>query len=255
MNETVLLDCKPPIARISLNRPEKLNAINNAMLHGLLDAISVTERETTIQAVVLHGCGRAFSAGGDIKAMEAMDQPDFATTISLYMQLAAAFRAARKPIIAAVHGYAYAGGFELALLCDIRIAAEKTRFALPDAALGLSPTSGMTYLLPRIVGLGRALHLALTGETVDASEALGIGLVTKVVPSDDLLPTAEEYATRIASYPRVGIASTKEGFLGALDLDFAAASTREYECELRCFAASDVKACFQHFLTGRARLL
>jgi enoyl-CoA hydratase/carnithine racemase len=253
MAEAVIFDCRPPLAWISLNRPEKLNAINDDMLLQLLKAFATVEGDARIGAAVLSGRGRAFSAGGDIKAMEAMDQSSFANTISLYMKLALAMRASSKPVVAAIHGYAFAGGFELALLCDVRIAAEDAKFSLPDAALGLSPTSGMTYLLPRIVGLGRALHLTLTGDTIDASEAERIGLVTKVVAPDDLLTTAGAYASRIASHPRIGVANTRAEFYGALDGDFDAAITREYAGELQCFAAQEVKERFRDFLQRKPR--
>lgn len=253
MAEAVLLKHTPPIAWISLARPDKLNAINDTMLNGLLEAIAGLDRRRDIAVGIVHGLGRAFCAGGDIKAMEAMDSSAFATTISLYMRLAESIRSASKPMIAAVHGYAFAGGFELALLCDIRIAAEDTRFALPDAALGLSPTSGMTYLLPRIVGLGRALHLILTGEEIDANEALRIGLVTKVVPFDNLLTAAESYASRIASYPRIGLAHAKSELYEALDSNFQSALSRELQGELDCFADPEVKARFRDFLMRRSR--
>ena len=151
------------VAIITLARPEKLNAINDEMLDGLLDAIETVGRSEAIGAVVLIGRGRAFSAGGDIAAMDGMDDRTFADTISRYMRLSAAFRACPKPIVAAIHGYALAGGFELALMCDVRFAAEGTQFGLPDTPLGLSPTSGMTWLLPRVVGLGRAMYLTLSG--------------------------------------------------------------------------------------------
>jgi enoyl-CoA hydratase/carnithine racemase len=248
MAEAVLLERKPPLASIWLNRPEKLNAINDDMLLRLLDALAGIERDAEIGAAVLSGRGRAFSAGGDIQAMEAMEPHSFAKTISLYMQLALAMRALSKPVIAAVHGYAFAGGFELALLCDIRIAAEGAKFSLPDAALGLSPTSGMTYLLPRIVGLGRALHLTLSGETIDAHEAERIGLVSKVVAANELLNTAEAYALRIAGHPRVGVANTKAEYYGALHGDFEAAVTREFAGELQCFSSEEVKERFREFL-------
>ena len=136
---------------------------------------------------MLTGRGRAFSAGGDITAMGGMDEGEFADTIARYMRVSAAFRACPKPIVAAIHGYALAGGFELALMCDVRFAAVGTQFGLPDTPLGLSPTSGMTYLLPRIVGLGRAMYLALSAENIDAEEAERIGLVSRVVAPDALL--------------------------------------------------------------------
>jgi enoyl-CoA hydratase len=168
------------------------------------------------------------------------------------MRLSAAFRACPKPIVAAVHGYALAGGFELALMCDVRFAATGTQFGLPDTPLGLSPTSGMTYLLPRIVGLGRALYLALDGGNIDAEEALRIGLVSRVVEPERLLEEAEAFAHRIASYPRVGVSWTKRTLHDGLDLDFEAATRRETEAEIDSFRSEETRRRFQAFVDRKA---
>jgi enoyl-CoA hydratase/carnithine racemase len=253
MTAEVILEIRDGVVWLALNRPEKLNAINDGMLMGLLEAADAIERDPTVGAAVLFGRGRAFSAGGDISAMEAMDEVTFATTIQMYMRLANAFRTLSKPVIAAVHGYAMAGGFELALICDVRIAAQGTQFRLPDALLGLSPTSGMTYLLPRIVGLGRALHMTLSAEPLDAEEAERVGLISKVVEPDALLKEAEALASKIASCPRVGVAKTKAEFYGALDTNFTTATEREEEGELECFRSAEVKGRFREFLSRRKR--
>ncbi len=242
---------KDGIASVTLNRPEKLNAINNDVLNGLYGAADRIATSDAIRAAVVSGRGRAFSAGGDIKAMEAMDDRGFADIISLYMRVAASFRACPKPIVAAVHGYALAGGFELMLLCDVRIAARGTQFGLPDTALGLSPTSGMTYLLPRIIGLGRAMDLTLSAENIDAEEALRIGLVNRLTDGDALLAEAERYARKLASYPSVGIAWTKSGFYTALDGEHGSATRREEEGELACFRSEEVKQRFRDFLNRK----
>jgi enoyl-CoA hydratase len=244
----VEVETRGDVARITLNRPEKLNAINPEMLGGLLEAVDEIGRSDAIGAVVLTGRGRAFSTGGDIAAMAGMDERTFAETISLYMQVSAAFRDCPKPIIAAIHGYALAGGFELALECDVRFAATGTQFGLPDTPLGLSPTSGMTYLLPRIIGLGRAMYLTLGAENIDAEEAERIGLVSRVIEPEALLDEAEAFAHRIASYPRVGVAWTKRGFHRALDSDFASATRSEEEAELACFRSPDTRKAFQDFV-------
>lgn len=236
------------VAVIWLARPEKLNAISVEMLDQLFEAIETVGRSTSLGAAVLAGRGRAFSAGGDITAMHDMDERQFADAISRYMRLSAAFRACPKPIVAAIHGYALAGGFELALMCDVRFAAVGTQFGLPDTPLGLSPTSGMTYLLPRIVGLGRALYLALDGESIDADEAQRIGLVSRVVESKLLLKEAEAFAHRIASYPRVGLGWTKRTFHDGLDLDFQAATRLETEAEVDCFRSAETRERFQAFI-------
>jgi enoyl-CoA hydratase/carnithine racemase len=249
----VTFETKGTIALIGLNRPEKLNAINDDVLDGLLDAVARLGREEAPAAAVLFGHGRAFSAGGDIKAMDAMVEATFAATIGKYMRVAGAFRACPKPIIAAVHGYALAGGFELALIADVRLAAAGTAFGLPDIPLGLSPTSGMTYLLPRIVGLGRALHLTLSAESIDAAEAERIGLVSRVVAPDCLMMEAEAYARGLAAYPRVGVANTKAGLHGALDGDFASARAFEHAAEVACFRDPDVRQRFRDFLNRKRR--
>jgi len=248
----VELETRGDVGLVTLNRPEKLNAINAEMLNALYDAIEEIGRSDAIGAAVLTGRGRAFSTGGDITAMAGMEERTFADTISLYMRVSAAFRACPKPIIAAVHGYALAGGFELALMCDVRFAARGAQFGLPDTPLGLSPTSGMTYFLPRIVGLGRAMYLALWAENIDADEAERIGLVSRVIEPDALLEEAQGFAQRVAAFPRVGVEWTKQGFYRALDSDFASATRSEEEAELACFRSPDTRERLSGF-AGRER--
>ena len=216
MPDLVESELREGVLHIRLNRPEKLNAINDAILDSLLSLIEGARLDQEVGAVVLSGRGRCFSAGGDIQAMQAMDESDFQQTISRYMRLAHSLQTLPKPIVAALHGHVLAGGFELAIISDLRIAAEGTKLGLPDAALGLSPTSGMTWLLPRLVGLGRAMHLALTGETITAEEAQGIGLVAKIVPAEKLIEEAHGLAKAIAGSPRIGLATTKSLLYGAL---------------------------------------
>ena len=253
MTETVEVEIRNGIAWIALNRPDKLNAINDDLLSGLRRAIATLNSEASVGAAILFGRGRAFSAGGDIKAMSDMNDTSFAHTIGFYMQVAKDFRASPKPIIAAIHGYALAGGFELACLCDIRLAAKGTVFGLPDTPLGLSPTSGMTYLLPRIVGLGRALDLTLVAENIDAEEAHRIGFVSRVVGADGLHAEAERIAGKIAAYPRVGVAHAKAEFYGALEMTFDDATATEEAGELACFRDPEVRAAFRRFVDRKKK--
>jgi enoyl-CoA hydratase/carnithine racemase len=253
MSSVVELEIRDGVAWVALNRPEKLNAINDAVLEGLIAAVARVDREDGIGAAVLHGRGRAFSAGGDITAMSGMDEARFSATIARYMQMAKDFRACRKPIVAAIHGYALAGGFELACLSDIRIAAEGTVFGLPDTPLGLSPTSGMTWLLPRIVGLGRALDLTLSAENIDAAEALRIDLVTRVVAPESLLAEAERLAWKIASFPRVGVGHAKTEFYVALETDFERATAAEHAGEVACFRDPEVRRQLRNFAHRKRR--
>jgi enoyl-CoA hydratase/carnithine racemase len=248
MSEVVQVEIRAGVAFISLNRPEKLNAINEDVLSGLRAAIATLRNDPQAGAAVLRGRGRAFSAGGDITAMSGMDEATFSRTIGLYMAMAKDFRACPKPIVAAIHGYALAGGFELACLCDIRIAAEGTLFGLPDTPLGLSPTSGMTYLLPRIVGLGRALDLTLSAENIDAAEAHRIGFVTRVVQGEQLFEEATRLARKISAYPRTGVNHAKAEFYGALESSFDEAITAEHAGEVACFLDAETSAQFRRFV-------
>jgi enoyl-CoA hydratase/carnithine racemase len=248
MSLAVEIEIRDGVAHIALNRPEKLNAINDDVLIGLRAALARLREEASAGAAVLHGRGRAFSAGGDIAAMSDMEEATFSRTIGLYMAMAKDFRACPKPIVAAIHGYALAGGFELACLCDIRIAAEGTLFGLPDTPLGLSPTSGMTYLLPRIVGLGRALDLTLAAENIDATEAHRIGFVTRVVEAEQLLDEATRLARKIASYPRTGVAHAKAEFYGSLESSFEQATSAEHAGEVACFRDPETREQFRKFV-------
>jgi enoyl-CoA hydratase/carnithine racemase len=248
---TVEMETSGDIAVITLARPEKLNAITPEMLDELLAAVDAVSRSETIGAAVLTGRGRAFSAGGDIAAMHAMDETAFAATIARYMRVSAAFRACPRPIVAAIHGYALAGGFELAVMCDVRFAAAGTKFGLPDTPLGLSPTSGMTWLLPRIVGLGAAMYLTLSADPIDAEEAAAIGLVDRVTQAETVLDEAKDFARRIASYPRTGVEWTKIGYMRALDSDFETATRTEEAAELACFQSPETRARFRAFIERR----
>jgi enoyl-CoA hydratase/carnithine racemase len=205
-----------------------------------------------VGAVVIGGRGPSFSAGGDITEMDGMTDTTFTDTIGTYMRLAAAIRASPKPFVAAVNGHALAGGFELAILCDLRIAARAAQFGLPDTALGLSPTSGMTWLLPRIVGLGRTLHLTLLGEPIDATEAERIGLVTAVVDDGELEQTAQKWAETIASHPAVAVRLAKRAFQEAADQDFAASLRFEHEAEVECFGDPETRVRLRAFVERRS---
>jgi enoyl-CoA hydratase/carnithine racemase len=253
MADLIESDLREGVLHIRLNRPEKLNAINDAILDGLLKLTEEAHHHAEMGAVVLSGRGRAFSAGGDIQAMEAMDETAFRETISRYMRLAHAFQSFPRPIIAALHGHVLAGGFELAVISDIRIAAQGTVLGLPDVALGLSPTSGMTWLLPRIIGLGRALHLTLSGETITAEEARNIGFVAKVVRGETLIDDAHRMAKTIGGSPKVGIVATKALFYRGLTSDFADATAAEEKAELECFRSPEVRQMFQAFLARKKR--
>jgi len=234
-----------------LNRPEVLNALNEPLLRGLLAGLEAAARDEAIRCIVITGSGRAFSTGADLDALSAMGKTEFREYIGLLQRLSAEMRRLAKPSIAAVNGYALAGGFELALVCDIRIAADTALFGLPDTPIGLSPTSGLTYLLPRIVGMGWAKHLTFTAETIDARQAERIGLVTRVVPTAELDRVSRDVARAVAGHPSTGVRYAKLGLDVAADVDFHAALISEAEAEVTCFDTEEVRANIRAFLARR----
>lgn len=251
MNHAVNLEIRGPVGWIALSRPDKLNAINDELLTGLRSAIAAVEENANVRAVVLFGQGRAFSAGGDINTFANASSNDFEESVTGFMDLAKELRACSKPIIAALHGFVLAGGFELAMNCDIRIAAKGTSFGLPDAPIGLTPTSGMSHSLPRLIGLGRAIYLSLSADCISAEEAERIGLVSKVVDREDLMSEVERLADRLAAFPRTSVKRTKALYYDAMDMSFTAAIATELQQEIACFECDEVKSKLKEFATRK----
>ena len=191
-----------PVVTLTLNRPEALNALSRALIAELTGAIRALSSDDTVRAVVLTGTGRAFSAGVDLKELE--QAPDAAEGLASQEggSLLDVMLASPHPIIAAVNGFAITGGLELALMADFILASEEARFADTHARVGISPSWGMTQILPRLIGLHRARQMSLTGGFVDAKTALQWGLVTEVLPPAELLPRAQALAAGIAETDR-----------------------------------------------------
>lgn len=246
-SEPLVVEKGDGVALLRLNRPAVLNAVNRVLLHALIAALEDARRDEAVRCLVIMGSGRAFSAGADLSEMLTMGKAEFRECILLWQRLSLGMREVGKPSLAAVHGYALAGGFELAVVADIRIAAEGAVFGLPDTAIGLPPTSGMTHLLPLIVGMGWAKHLALTGERIDARQAERIGLVTRVVPSAELEAVARAMARATASCAPLGLGYTKQGFDMASDVDLHTALTSEVEREVACFDTDEFRAALRAF--------
>jgi enoyl-CoA hydratase/carnithine racemase len=212
--ETILLDASDAIATITLNRPEKLNAYTVQMGEEVVDAFRRVRDDAALRAVVLAGAGRAFCAGVDLDALRAhqagaasagprLGEEDFLRRLPLELL------AYPKPVVAAIHGSAIGVGVTMTLPCDLRIAAEGTKLGLTFAKLGLLPGLGSTHLLPRLVGLGKALELVLTARVVEAGEAAAIGLVNRVVPADSLAKEARETARALAELRPEVLAAAK----------------------------------------------
>lgn len=180
------------IATITVNRPDKLNALNAQTISELGTAIDECRDRKDVGAVLLTGAGRAFVAGADIQELTAVDVSAARQLAERGQRVFGRFAESPKPTLAAVNGFALGGGCELALACHIRIASEHAKFGQPEVKLGTIPGYGGTQRLPRLIGEGRALQMLLTGEIIDATEALRIGLVNRVVPAGDLLSVASE---------------------------------------------------------------
>ena len=186
----LLLSVQDRIATLTVNRPDKLNALNAALIGELGSAIDELQGREDVAAIILTGAGRAFVAGADISELAAVSALEGKRLARRGQEIFRRFEVSPKPTIAAVNGFALGGGCELAMSCQMRIASEAAKFGQPEVKLGLIPGYGGTQRLPRLVGRGRALQLLLTGEMIDAQEAYRIGLVNRVVAADQLIPTA-----------------------------------------------------------------
>jgi enoyl-CoA hydratase len=192
MPTTLLFELSNGIARITINRPDKLNALNGTVISELGDAVTRIETDAAVRGIILTGSGqKAFVAGADIGELTAQTPMEGKARATLGQQVFRRLERCGKPVIAAVNGFALGGGCELAMACHIRIAAEHAKFGQPEVKLGIGPGYGGTARLPRLVGKGRALELLLSGGMIDAAEAYRIGLVNRVVPADKLLAEAE----------------------------------------------------------------
>lgn len=203
----ILVDCKEPVGLITLNRPEAMNALNGQLMDEITQALRAFEADDKIRCVVITGSPKAFAAGADIKEMQSIDYMDAYMNDFITANWEEASRC-RKPIIAAVAGYALGGGCELAMMCDFILAADNAKFGQPEIKLGVIPGAGGTQRLTRFVGKSKAMEMVLTGRMMDAEEAERSGLVSRVVPLDDLLDEALKVARKIAdlSLPSVMIA-------------------------------------------------
>jgi enoyl-CoA hydratase/carnithine racemase len=224
VDEAVQVLRQDGVGWITLNRPDAINAINTAIREGLPKALRSLDDDPQVRVIVLRGAGtRGFCPGADLKesrpqttAFAARSPQDSSNWIRSLDQVS-------KPMIAAIHGYCLGGGLEIALACDVRIASADAVFSLPETGLGLIPGGGGTQLLPRIIGLGRALDLLLTGDRIDAGEAYRIGLITRVVPTvEALAEEAGRLATRIAQRPPLASRFVKEAARKGLELELGA---------------------------------
>ncbi|MDJ1159918.1 crotonase/enoyl-CoA hydratase family protein [Chelatococcus sp. SYSU_G07232] len=246
MTDPVLIDVRGNVALLTLNRPDKLNALSyglNDLLMRLLDRI---EEDDAVRAVILTGAGeRAFSAGGDIREFSESVRmgPDIAVRdfVRRGQAMTARMEAFRKPIIAAVNGIAYGGGCEITEAVHLAIASERAVFAKPEINLGMPPTFGGTQRLPRLAGRKRALELLLTGDSFSPQRAYELGLVNKIVPHDDHLPAAFEMADRILRHSPLAAASIITAVTRGLNMTIAEGLQMESEQFARVVPTRDIR--------------
>jgi enoyl-CoA hydratase/carnithine racemase len=235
-NADVHLDTDRNVAVLTLDRPAKLNALTGQMTATLAGHVATLNADPAIRAVVITGAGRAFCAGSDIAELDGYASP---WQFGSRQDYGDALRTLRKPVIAAVNGYALGGGLELALACDIRLAAEGATFAAPEIKLGWIGGSGQSALLAHSIGPSNAALMLLTGDPIDAATALRWGLVSEVVPPDALRPRALELAYVIASRAPVAAETAKLNLRAAYEMPLTQAIDYERHLQTVCFATAD----------------
>lgn len=247
--QNILVETRGPVGLVTLNRPSALNALNGALLAELVEALTGFDRDPAIGAIVLTGSAKAFAAGADIKEMQSVSFP--ATYVEDGFAALDAIARTRKPIVAAVAGFALGGGCELAMICDIVIAADTARFGQPEITLGVMPGYGGTQRLARAVGKAKAMDLCLTGRMMDAAEAERSGLVARVAPAAELLDEALKAANKIAGFSRPAVMMLKETLSRAFETTLAEGIRFERRLFQAMFATEDQKEGMAAFVEKR----
>jgi enoyl-CoA hydratase len=251
--ETVLYDAQDGLARIRLNRPHRLNAMVPQLMRDLHRAFVAAAEDPEVRVVILSGEGRAFCAGDDLKesAQAPTDVGHVRQFVDEIQQVTVDMKSMPKPIIGAIHGYAVGGGCELALDCDLVVAAEDAKFGFVETGVGLFSTGGVTHFLPRAVGLARAKELIMLGELFDGREALRLGLVNRAVPRDQVMSVAEALARKIMEKAPIPISMTKIALELGVQSDLATAMALETASTVTCFLTEDAREGARAFVEKR----
>ncbi|HEU4963555.1 MAG TPA: enoyl-CoA hydratase-related protein [Bacilli bacterium] len=254
MYETILYQLEEGVLTITLNRPDVMNAYNQKMGEELYQAFKDAENDDAVRVVVLTGSGRAFCSGQDLN-----DRSDPNLSVNLtnsvrerYNPLILRLQTMKKPVIASINGAAAGAGMSFALATDLRIASEKSKFTLAFCKIGLVPDSGASYFLPRLVGMTKAMELALTGDVIDGTEAYRIGLVNKVVPPEELEAATRELAQRLAKGPTLSYGLTKRALYTGAEGDLLRALETEAQYQGIAGKSHDFQEGVQAFLEKRA---
>ena len=246
MYKTVLYEKSNGVANLALNRPEKLNAFNGQLHEDLHDALDIVAADEEVRCVVLRGEGRGFSAGADLQGEDLQrdgdEMPDLGEYLrKTYSETIKKITGMEKPVVAALHGPVYGAGVGLALACDLRIAAESVKFSVAFIKIGLMPDAGVSFFLPRVVGLGKAMEMSMLGNAVEAEEAYRIGLINKVVTDNALLDEAGALAEHLAAMPTQALGRIKQSLHASFEIDLETALEKEAEGQTFCGRTEDHK--------------
>ena len=258
-SDLIKLEVADGVVTITLNRPDRLNALGAAMRNQLFEALEAMETDPEARVVMITGAGRAFCSGGDVKEMSERRNADGSSSMEarpgdflpMRDRILAKLQGMPKPVIAAVNGIAAGAGMNLALGCDLRIASDRAAFGEVFVKRGLHPDWGGTWLLPRLVGMAKALELILFGEVIPAEEALRLGIVNKVVPHDHFTAEAAEWARRLAEGPPIALGLAKRGVYRNLAADLASALEYETFAQQIVWASEDAGEGIRAFLEKR----
>ena len=253
--KSFLYEERDHIATITLNRPEKLNAFADHMRRDLAEALEGAGREWGVRVVIVTGAGRAFCAGADVafmaELMERQDVDEFARLLGAGRRVVTAIRQMTKPVIASVNGAAYGAGFNLALACDIRLAAESAAFSQSFVKVGLHPDWGGTYFLPRVVPSNLACEMFFLGDALKADRAAQLGIVNRVVPDAELAAETRRLAERLRDAPHRSIAAAKRAVYLSQASDLEEMIQYETEAQLECFQSPEARERVRAFLEKR----
>jgi len=248
---TLLVEEKDGICFITLNRPDVNNALNSTMISELERAVSSIGGKREIRVVIITGAGRSFQAGADIKEISGMTPVELLRWNNRFVKLLDMIEEIPQPAIAAINGYALGGGLELALACTMRIIGDKAKVGLPEVKLGIIPGAGGTQRLPRLVNRGIAAEIILTGDIIDAHEAYRIGLVNRVVPSDQVMQSAEELARRVMNNAPLAVELAKDALVKGAEMPLKEAIQYAQKNCVVCFSTEDMREGTKAFIEKR----
>ncbi|MDX2480280.1 MAG: enoyl-CoA hydratase-related protein [Desulfuromusa sp.] len=251
-DKSLVITITNQVALITINRPQAMNALNPATIVELSSAIAELEQQAEVHVIIITGAGeKAFVAGGDVALMRTLTPSQARDVALMVAELFQRIENSPCVVIAAINGYALGGGCELALACDLRLAAEKAQLGQPEVNLGIIPGWGGTQRLPRLIGISRAKELMFTGERISADHALKLGLVDHVYPDDQLLDHAQALAQTIAAKPQTAIRTIKDAVNNGMAMDQDKAIRYEAELFGMCFTTADQKEGMDAFLEKR----